>query len=105
MGLDKQPERKDNWTEFLPQCTPWYPEIMSRERFQIIYHAVLHASEVGAELEKIEPFLNKLTEKFHGASCPCEDLTIDEMVIGHKMKTQTVQCSKAQEISENIWFV
>ena len=83
MGLDKQPEIKDYWTEFLPQRTPWYPKIMSRERLEVIYHTMLHASKVGAESkEKIEPFLNKLTEKFQSAFYLCEDLAIDDMVIG-----------------------
>ena len=41
---------------------------MSRESFEVIYHTMLHALEVGAELkENIEPFLNKVTEKFQAA--------------------------------------
>lgn len=85
MGLDKRPEIRDYWSQFSPDYTPWYHKMIGRERFEAIYHTMLHASNVDSvSKEKIEPFLNNLLEKFQAAFYPFENMSIDEMVIGWK---------------------
>jgi hypothetical protein len=56
-----------------------------RDRFEAIYHTMMHASEIEAEAKnKIEPFMNKLIEKFQAAFYPYMNVAIDEMVIRWK---------------------
>lgn len=56
---------------------------MLRDRFQMLYHTVMHLGEANsASREKIEPLINMFVEKFQASFYPFEDLAIDEMVIG-----------------------
>lgn len=85
MGLNKKPSIKDYWSTFAPQYNPWYHEMFPRDRFEAIYHTMLHASDIDAQSkDKIEPFLNKLLGKFQEAFYPFQNLSLDEMVIGWK---------------------
>ena len=85
MGLDKRPSVKDYWTEFPSFYCNWYHQLFRRERFEHIYHSMMHASEVDAvSKEKIEPFMNRVIKNFQAAFYPYEDVAIDEMVVGYK---------------------
>ena len=85
MGLNKKTSIKDYWTTFPPQYNPWYHKMFPRERFEAIYHTMLHASDIDAQSkDKIELFFNKLLEKFQEAFYPFQNLSLDEMVIGWK---------------------
>ncbi|XP_033113704.1 uncharacterized protein LOC117114216 [Anneissia japonica] len=85
MGLNKKPSIKEYWSMFPPYYNPWYHKMFSRDRFEVIYHTMLHASDIDAlSKDKIEPFLNKLLEKFQEAFYPFQNLSLDEMVIGWK---------------------
>lgn len=85
MGITKKPSIKSYWSTDSVLETRWYASMFTRDRFEAIYHTMLHASEAGAQgKDKIEPFLLQLIENFQGAFYPFQDLAIDEMVIGYK---------------------
>ena len=97
MGLNKKPSIKDYWSTFKPQHTPWYSTIFQRNRFEDIYHTMLHASDIEAQSkDKIEPFLLKLLEKFQEAFYPFQNLSLDEMVIGWKGRWKYKQYNAAK---------
>ena len=57
--------------------------LFPRERFEAIFHTMLHAGEANAEgADKIEPFLNELIHNFNFAFYPGMCVSLDEMVIG-----------------------
>ena len=56
MGITKKPSIKHYWSTDAVHETQWYQSMFTRERFEAIYHSMLHASEVRSEeKEKIEP--------------------------------------------------
>ena len=46
MGIDKRPCLEDYWSLDSYKYTPWYGEQFSRNRFEIIYSSMMHASNV-----------------------------------------------------------
>ncbi|XP_005091357.1 piggyBac transposable element-derived protein 4 [Aplysia californica] len=92
IGLDRRPAISDYWSMSPEFCTAWYHSMFPRQRFQDIYHSMLHAGDKDAEgKDKIEPFMNLLLGKFRGAFYPFQELSIDEMVIGFKGRWQFKQ--------------
>ncbi|GFO32328.1 PiggyBac transposable element-derived protein 4 [Plakobranchus ocellatus] len=83
MGLNPRRSVRSFWSNKPHEHTPWFARTMPRKRFEALYHTFLHAAGANAEeQEKIEPFLNKLTQAFQAAFYPSKELSIDEMVIG-----------------------
>ena len=67
MGLDKSPNIEDYCFIDDTMYTPRYREQFTRNRFEMIYSTMLHATTVEDEIEKkdkIEPFLNSILTKF-----------------------------------------
>ena len=92
MGIDRRPEIVDYWSMAPEFYTPWYHSMFARDRFQDIFHTMLHAGDEEAEgKDKIEPFMNLLLTKFRAAFYPFRELSIDEMVIGFKGRWQYKQ--------------
>ena len=57
--------------------------MFDRNRFQAIFHTMLHCSEADSEgKEKVEPFINLLLERFRAAYYPEQNLALDEIVVG-----------------------
>ena len=97
MGFNKRPSIKDYWSTFPADYTPWYHKMFARDRFEAIYHTMLHASETGSESKaKIEPFMNELIGKFQAAFYPFENVAIDEMVIRWKGRWKYKQYNAAK---------
>ena len=46
MGLNKRPSIKDYWSKFPADYSPWYHKMFPRDRFEAIYHTMLHVSEI-----------------------------------------------------------
>ena len=91
MGINKRPSIEDYWSLDDTMYTPWYGEQFSRNRFEMIYSTMLHATTVEDEIEKkdkIEPFLNSLLTKFQDAFYPERNLSIDEMVVKWKGRSK-----------------
>lgn len=83
-GLTKKPSIRSYWSTESVLEKRWYSSMFTRDRFEIIYHIMLHASGRGAiNKAKIEPFLNRYINYFQSAFYPFQDLAIDEMVIGY----------------------
>lgn len=85
MGMDKRTCIRDYWSTSIVNDTPLYAKMFSRERFEAIYHTMLHASEVNSQnKDKIEAFSSQLLRKFQTAFYPSQKVAIDEMVLGFK---------------------
>ncbi|KAI8775184.1 piggyBac transposable element-derived protein 4 [Biomphalaria glabrata] len=85
MGIDKRPSIRDYFSTADNLYTGFYHKMFQRERFETIYSSMLHVGEPGAEdKNKIEPFVNSLTERFQFAFTPNQSVSIDEMIIGWK---------------------
>ncbi|CAG5121162.1 unnamed protein product [Candidula unifasciata] len=92
MGIHKKPSIRHFWCQAPDMHTPWFGHMFSRNRFQDIYHTMLHAAGDEAEgKDKIEPFINLVLEKCRAAFYPYENLSLDEMVIGFKGRWQYKQ--------------
>lgn len=92
MGMYKAPAIADYWSVSAECYIPWIHHVFNRERFQDIYHTMLHCGDEAAEGKyKIEPFMNLLLCKFRKAFYPFQELSIDEMVIGYKGRWQFKQ--------------
>ena len=100
MGITKRPTIKDYWTINPVEECSWYSQMFPRERFEAIYHTMLHVSSGEAEgKEKIEPFLNDMVKNFQASYYPYENLAIDEMVIGYngRWKNKQYNASKPKK--------
>ena len=66
MGIDKCPSVKKYFFWRSEYNTPWFGSMFSRDRFELIYHSMLHACELDAEkVQKIlEPFRLDLQVQF-----------------------------------------
>ena len=85
IGMNHKPAIPDNWSCEVSKKQPWYATMFSRNKFQILFHTMLHAAEPGAEgKSKMEPFVNDLLTSFRKQFYPFENLSVDEMVIGWK---------------------
>ena len=92
MGLNKKPTIKDYWSTNPVMHSPFFSSVMPRDRFEVIYHSMMHAGEVESKGKyKIEPFLNMLITEFQGAFYPYQDLSIDEMVIQYQGRWKNKQ--------------
>jgi len=82
----------DYWSMESLNYTPLYHEMFSRNRFELLYSSMLHASggeeDEKSKKDKIEPFLNTLLKNFQAAFYPWEDLSIDEMVVKWKGRSK-----------------
>ena len=62
MGIDRRPQMRDYWSMDPLNYIPWYHEIFSRDKFEILYSFMLHVAPTDEKekKDKIEPFLNAL---------------------------------------------
>ena len=85
MGLDHRPSIKDYWSALPIYHSTFYKAMFTRPRFELLYHTMLHVSAIDStSKDKIEPFINRLIEKFQQAFYPDKNVSVDEMVIGYK---------------------
>ena len=64
---------------------PWFPSIMSRNRFQQInryFHIANSDQYPNDKLAKVRPFIELLLEKFKNYWTPHQEISIDEQMIG-----------------------
>ena len=85
MGIGKRVAVRDYFSSTPNQFTPWYRQMFDRERFEVIYHTMLHFGEPDATgKSKIEPFMNRLIDSYNNAFTSYQEVSIDEMIIGWK---------------------
>ena len=91
---------RDHWSTTALDNNSFYGNIMSRNRFDAIYHTMLHVGKMGAAGKaKIEPFLSKLVTEFQCAFYPFKSLAIDETVVGWKGSCKYKQYNAAKQKS------
>ena len=97
MGINRKPSIRIYWSTSEETYTPWYRQIFSRERFESIYHTMLHASDCGSTGNaKIQPFVNDLITNMQAAFYPYRIAAIDEMVIGYNGTFHAKQFSSSE---------
>ena len=84
MGIIDMPTVKHYWSGKSMYQSSFFSKLFTRDRFELIFHAMLHVSSTAqAEgKDKIEPFMNALIANFNHAFYPFQSLSLDEMVIG-----------------------
>ncbi|CAG5116967.1 unnamed protein product, partial [Candidula unifasciata] len=92
MGICKRPSIQDYFSTRNVFSTSFYSQTFSWNRFLSIFQAMLHVGEPDADGKlKIEPFINKLLEKFQLAFTAYQEIAIDEMIVGFKGRWQYKQ--------------
>ena len=92
MGVDHRASIEDYHSQHMALYTPYYTQMFSLKRFQILYSTMLHVGEVDAQGKaKIEPFVDLMVGKFNKAFTPFQNIAIDEMVIGWKGRWKYTQ--------------
>jgi len=103
IGTDPRPYISDYWSITKHRYTSWFGQMFNRRQFQLLYHSMLHVCQPDAQGKaKIEPFMDKLLEKFQAAFYPYEDLSVDEMVIGFKGRFKHRQYNAAKPKKHHI---
>uniref|UniRef100_A0A2C9LMC3 Uncharacterized protein n=1 Tax=Biomphalaria glabrata TaxID=6526 RepID=A0A2C9LMC3_BIOGL len=84
MGINKRPALNDFFSTIDLFYTPFFGEL-----FLILFFTMLHCGEANAEgKNKVEPFINKVIQKFNIAFTPYQQDSIDEMIVGFKGRWQ-----------------
>lgn len=88
MGIIKASSVDAYWNTKWEFNIPFFRQAMFRNRFQLIYHTMLHAAHRDpnnpARGDKIQPLLNMLLAKFQEYYIPFEHISSDESMIGFK---------------------
>lgn len=103
MGLNQRSSISEYWSRHPMYESPFYRNVMQRDRFVILYHTVLHISEpdsVGKS--NIEPYLQQLVMQFQKSFYPYSQLSIDEMFVGSKRKFKYKQCDGSKPNKHHI---
>ncbi|KAI8764698.1 piggyBac transposable element-derived protein 4 [Biomphalaria glabrata] len=89
MGINQRPALNDFFSTIDLFYTPFFGEFFNRDRFLILFSTMVHSGEANAEgKNKVEPFINKVIEKFNIAFTPHQQVSIDEMIVGFKGRWQ-----------------
>lgn len=89
MGLHPRPRVLDYWRTDHVSRHDWFPSMMKRERFQALFHTMLHASSVDAERsEKIKQFFDLAVAKFQSSFYPYKNVSCDESGVRFKGRTK-----------------
>lgn len=96
MGIIKKPTIDQYWnTHQESQSTPWFPEHMNRDRFQLLLK-FLHFSnnqDMPAhdhphyKLFKVQPIIDALRKSFKKLYAPHRNVAIDESMVGYRGRT------------------
>ena len=96
MGLLKLTELRDYWSQVEILSTPWFPAVMSRDRFQLIFR-YLHINDSsnqkdsGDPLYKVRPLVDHLSAVFPIYLKPAQQLSVDEVMIGTRCRVAFLQ--------------
>ena len=103
MGMNKRPSLQDYFSTTDIFISPFYSELFSRDNFLILYSSMLHCGHPDAEgKSKIEPYINKLLQKFNLAFTPYQNVSIDEMIVGFKGRWQYKQYNPSKPYKYHI---
>ena len=103
MGLDHRHSVIDYWLALPVYHSTFYKEMFTRPRFELLYHIMLHVLAIDTtSKDKIEPFINHLIEKFQQAFYPDTNVSVDEMVIGVKVRWKYKRYNASKSIKYHI---
>ena len=109
IGMDNKPAIPDYWRVSAQDHQLWYSSVMSRDKFQLMFHTFLHASEPTAEGKmKIKPFINKLTESFRTHFTPLRSYQSTKWLSGSRedsAASNTTQKSRKSTTSKHLAYV
>ena len=94
MGLVKLPSVLDYFTTEPILSHPWFPSILSRDRFLLIsryFHISNDSQFLGDKLCKIRPFIDHLIRAFQKHWTPHREISIDEQMIGTRCRISFIQ--------------
>ena len=116
MGMLRLPQVRDYWTTSEILSTPWFPTIMSRDRFFTILR-FLHLvdstkqkkkGEQGYDvLFKVRPIVDHFSAVFSKYYQPSRTLSIDEMMIGTRCRISFLQYmpKKPTRFGIKVWVI
>ena len=86
MGLIELPTLQDYWSTAWTTRVPFFPMMMSRERFQLIFWLlhVGHEQTPPQRMDKVQAFLDVLLNNFQTSYMPSCELSIDETMVGFR---------------------
>lgn len=100
MGMLRLPQIRDYWATNNILATPWFPSIMSRDRFLSILR-FLHLADSTKQkkqgeqgydpLFKVRPLIDHLSAVFQQYYQPLRQLSIDEMMVGTRCRIAFLQ--------------
>ena len=100
MGLLRLPRINDYWSRSKILSTPWFPSIMSRDRFHNILRYLhlndslqqkRHREEGHDHLYKVRPLIGHLRAVLSLYYQPAQQVSIDEMMIGTRCRVPFLQ--------------
>ena len=100
MGLIRKPSIKSYWSKASSQRTPWFGEVMCRDRFELLltfFHMVDSTNlprpgQAGYDpCARFEPIVEHANNQFRHHYTPHREICVDESRIGTKSRTQLIQ--------------
>ena len=94
MGLVNLPSVFDYFTTEPMLSHPWFPSILSRDRFRMIsryFHISNDANFPEDKLGKVRPFIDHLIQSFPKHWTPHREISIDEQMIGTRCRVSFIQ--------------
>ena len=116
MGLLRLPQIQDYWSKSKVLSTPFFPSIMSRDRFQTILR-YLHVNDSSLQkksgeegydcLYKIRPLLDHLAGVYPLYYQADQHVSVDEMMIGTRCKVSFLQYmpKKSTKFGIKVWVL
>lgn len=101
MGLVNLPSVADFFSTEPILSHPWFPSIISRDRFQQI-ERYLHVSNEALypndKLSKIRPFVDSLVQQFQDHWTPHREISVNEQMIGTRCRVGFIQYMPAKPV-------
>lgn len=94
MGLVNLPSVLDYFATEPILSHPWFPSILSRDRFLLIsryFHISDDINFPGDKLAKVRPFIDHLLKSFQKHWTPHREISVDEQMIGTRCRVSFIQ--------------
>ncbi|GFO23711.1 PiggyBac transposase uribo2 [Plakobranchus ocellatus] len=98
MGLNRKPTIFSYWSTKGSQATPWFGNVMPRERFQLLKFFHLTRANLPRPREqgydacaRFQPIIDQFNNMSRRHYIPRQELSVDESLIGTKNRTQLIQ--------------
>lgn len=107
-GFDKKTNNFSYWSTTSCNSTPWFPQMFSRNRFQLIlkfFHFVDNSKlttpvDPCAKFQPLSDHANRLFRHFY---IPYQQLSIDESLVGTKSHTYFTYAIPSKKATPPLW--